>query len=173
MQFSHLSNLLGANGVLGNPSFNIGVLENPRPIDFVESSKLEGLIGASSRNFDFMGNSDHMGMGIGLGDMNGHNGMQPNFNGLCSTPFGGMSLDANNGGTNYIMDSCQRLMLPYDHEDQNAAIDVKPNPKLLSLEWQDQGCSDAGKESFGYLNGLGSWTGIMNGYGTSTTNPLV
>ncbi|KAI4343753.1 hypothetical protein L6164_011062 [Bauhinia variegata] len=174
LQFSHLGNLLGTNGALGNPSFNLGMLETPRPIDFIESSKLESLVGASSRNFDFMGNNDHMGMGVGLGDINGHNGLPLNFHGLCSSPFVGMSLDGNNGGSNLVMESCQRLMLPYDaHEDQNAAIDVKPNPKLLSLEWQDQGCSDVGKESFGYLNGLGSWSGVMNGYGSSTTNTLI
>ena len=188
MQFSHLGNLLGTNaGALGNPNFmeskySIGMLENPRPIDFMES-KLEGIIGSSSRNFDFFGNGD-MGMAVGLGgDMNnGHQngGLPHNFHGLNCSPvaaYGGMSLDGNNNvnGANYIMDSCQRLMLPYDaSEDHNASIDVKPNPKLLALEWQDQGCSDAGKESsFGYLNGPGSWSGMMNGYGSSTTNPLV
>ncbi|KAJ1418264.1 Zinc finger, Dof-type [Sesbania bispinosa] len=184
VQFSHLSNFLGTNaGALGNPNFmdnkynnnNIGMLENPRPIDFMES-KLEGIIGSSSRNFDFFGNSsDHMGMAVGLGDMNGQNGLPPNFHNLCSPAFGAMSFDGGNNNGGYLMDSCQRLMLPYDHanEDHNASIDVKPNPKLLSLEWQDQGCSDAGKESFGYLNGPGSWNGMMNGYGSSTTNPLV
>ncbi|XP_057442946.1 dof zinc finger protein DOF5.6 [Lotus japonicus] len=192
VQFSHLSNLLGANaGALGNPNFmeskygNIGMLDNPRPIDFMES-KLEGIIGSSgSRNFDFFGNSHHdMGMAVGLGDhhMSGtQNGMPPNFHGLCSPSFGGMSFDGvgshNNNNGAYLMDSCQRLMLPYDHandQDHNeASIDVKPNPRLLSLEWQDQGCSDAGKESYGYLNGPGSWTGgMMNGYGSST-NPLI
>ncbi|KAK7317180.1 hypothetical protein RJT34_01187 [Clitoria ternatea] len=190
VQFSHLSNFLGTNaGPLGNPNFmegkygGIGMLENPaRPIDFMMESKLEGIIGSSgSRNFDFFGNNDNMGMGVvGLGDhMNGtsQNGLPPNFHALCSPTFGGMSLDGNNNnnGGNYLMDSCQRLMLPYDaNEDHNnASIDVKPNPKqLLSLEWQDQGCSDAGKESsFGYLNGPGSWSGI--GYGSSATNPLV
>lgn len=184
VQFSHLSNFLGANaGALGNPNFmenkysNIGMLENPiRPIDFMES-KLEGIIGSSSRNFDFFGNSD-MGMAVGLGDhhMNGgQNELPPNFHALCAPAFGAMSLDGGNNNGGYIMDSCQRLMLPYgaSNEDHNASIDVKPNPKLLSLEWQDQGCSDAGKESFGYLSGPGSWTGMMNGYGSSTTNPLV
>lgn len=188
VQFSHLSNLLGTNGG-GNPNFmegkfGIGMIENPRPIDFMMESKLEGIIGSSSnnnssRNFDFFGNSD-MNMGsVSLGDHH-INGLPQNFHGLCSpASFGGMSIDhGNNVNTsNYLMDSCQRLMLPYDHanhEDHNASIDVKPNPKqLLSLEWQDQGCSDAGKDSFGYLNGQGSWTGMINGYGSSTTNPLV
>ncbi|XP_004501928.1 dof zinc finger protein DOF5.6 [Cicer arietinum] len=195
VQFSHLSNLLGTNGALGNPNFmenkygnNVGMLEinHPRPIDFMES-KLEGIIGSSSsRNFDFFGNShDHMsmsmnmnmGVGVGVGGdnnmMNGQNGLPHDFH----HAFGGMSFDHgnnNNIGAYNLMDSCQRLMLPYDANDEddhnNESIDVKPNPKLLSLEWnQDQGCSDAGKESYGY----GSWTGMMNGYGSSTTNPLV
>ncbi|KAE8124230.1 hypothetical protein FH972_019135 [Carpinus fangiana] len=186
-QLSHLTSMLGTHGTLGNPNFMDaryhGMLEspNPRPIDFMES-KLEGVVG-SSRNYDFMGNGDHhMGMVGGLGDLNGH-GLAPNFHTLCS-PFG-MSLDGNSGS---FMDTCQRLMLPYDHHHHHQhdandhqehhhhhhAIDVKPNTKLLSLDWQDQqGCSDAGKDSLVYLNGLGSWTGMMNGYGPSTTNPLV
>lgn len=172
--------------------FGIGMVENPRPIDFMMESKLEGIIGNSSnsRNFDFFGNSGEMGMGgsgsVGLGDHHHMNGLPQNFHGLCSPAFSGMSIDhgnnvntSSNGVTNnYLMDSCQRLMLPYDHanhhEDHNASIDVKPNPKqLLSLEWQDQGCSDGGKDSFGYLNGPGLWTGMINCYGSSTTNPLV
>uniref|UniRef100_A0A2N9HGN6 Dof zinc finger protein n=2 Tax=Fagus sylvatica TaxID=28930 RepID=A0A2N9HGN6_FAGSY len=169
VQFSHLSNILGTHGTLGNPNYN-GMLENPRPIDFMES-KLEAIVG-NSRNYDFMGNGD-MGMVGGLNDHLGGHGLAPNFHGICS-PFG-MSIDGNSGT---FMDTCQRLMLPYDHhandhhQDHNA-MDVKPNTKLLSLDWQDQGCSDAGKDSFAYINGLGSWTGMMNGYGSSTTNPLV
>ncbi|TKY55204.1 Dof zinc finger protein DOF5.6 [Spatholobus suberectus] len=179
-QFSHLNNLLGTNaGALGNPNFmesnyNMGMLENPRPIDFMES-RLDGMnmIRSSTRSFDLLENGDmSVGGGVGLGDMSGYNGMPLNYQGLSSPAFGGMSLDASisNVGT-YIMDSCQRLMLPYDGGDNthNGSIDVKPNPKLLSLEWQDQGCSDAEKVSLGYLNGSGSWTG----YGSSTTNPLV
>ncbi|CAK9164272.1 unnamed protein product [Ilex paraguariensis] len=70
----------------------------------------------------------------------------------------------------------QRLNLKLQHggnEDQNA-MEVKQNNKLLSLEWQDQGSSsDSGKGSFGYPNGLGLWTRMMNSYGSSATNPLV
>jgi len=110
--------------------------------------------------------------------VSGYNGLPLNYQGLCSPGFGGMSLDgsiSNNNVGNYIMDySCQRLMLPYDGGDNfnhDGSIDAKPNPKLLSLEWQDQGCSDAEKAvTLGYINGSsGSWTG----YGSSTTNPLV
>ncbi|EEF51997.1 zinc finger protein, putative [Ricinus communis] len=187
VQFSHLNNILNTQGTLANPTFmeskySIGMLENPRPIDFMES-KLEAIVGSSStsRNYDFMGNSD-MGMVSGLGDQinhhhhhhHHHQGLAPNYHGLCS-PFG-MSMDGSNGT---FMETCQRLMLPYDHQgnDEQNTIDVKPNAKLLSLEWQEQGqgCShDGGKDTFGYLNNLGSsWTGMMNGYGSSTTNPLV
>ncbi|XP_043806097.1 dof zinc finger protein DOF5.6 isoform X2 [Manihot esculenta] len=174
VQLAHLSNILATHqGALANPTFmetkyNIGMLENPRPVDFMES-KLEAIVG-SSRNYDFMGNGE-MGMVSGLGDMS-HQGLAPNFHGICS-PFG-ISVDGNNGT---FMETCQRLMLPYDHQgnnDEQNTIDVKPNTKLLALEWQDQACTDGGKDTFGYLNNLGSWTGMMNGYGSSTTtNPLV
>lgn len=169
MQFSHLGNILGTHSTLANPNFMDtkynAMLENPRPIDFMES-KLEAIVG-SSRNYDFMGNNE-LGMVGGLGNL-GHHGLTPNVHNLCS-PFG-MSLEGN-GGT--FIDTCQRLMLPYDaNEDQNA-IDVKPNTKMLSLDWQDQGCSDVGKDTFGYLGNLGpSWSGMMNGYGSSAANSLV
>ncbi|KAI9174211.1 hypothetical protein LWI28_013762 [Acer negundo] len=171
MQFSHhLGNILGSShhhGTLSsNPNFMLDHHQNnhPRPIDFMDS-KLEAIVGSSSRinnNYDFMGNGE-MGM---VGNL------APNVHGLCS-PFG-MSLDGNNGAT--FMDTCQRLMLPYDANDQDqSTIDVKPNTKLLALDWQDQGCSDAGKlDTFGYnLSNLGSWTGMMNNYGSSATNSLV
>lgn len=161
MQYSHLSNILGnPNNFLEN-KYNL-MLENPTPIDFMES-KYEALVGNSSRNHDFMGTAD---MGILSCDMGSPAGIisAPNFHNFCS-PFG-MSIDGNPGGA---------IMLPYEtHEDHNA-MDVKPNTKLLSLEWHDQqGCSDVGKDSFGYFNGVGSaWPGLMNGYGTSAPNPLV
>ncbi|CAN4099310.1 unnamed protein product [Withania somnifera] len=148
--FSHFGNFMGINN--NNYSF---LLENQHaPIDFMES-KYEALVGpVTSRNQNFMGNIDAAGLINGYGEMD-NSGIGPNFHGgFCST-FG----------------------LPMDG-NQNITMDVKPNPKILSLEWHDQqGCSSAGniKESFGYLNGgLGSWTGLMNsGYGSSATNPLV
>ncbi|KAL6997148.1 hypothetical protein U1Q18_007272 [Sarracenia purpurea var. burkii] len=186
VQFSHLTHLLGPHQVglgNGNPSFMErnynAVFENPRPIDFMER-EYESLVGGSSRNQEFMGNCELGMMGGGIGEMS--HGLAPNFHfQSLYSPFG-MALDGNNGGDGPFMDNtCQRLMLPYDHQvndqdqDQNT-VDVKPNTKILSLEWKDQGCSDAGKDSYGSssLNGLGSWTGFMNTYGTSsTTNPLV
>ncbi|XP_019154226.1 PREDICTED: dof zinc finger protein DOF5.6 [Ipomoea nil] len=166
MQFSHhqFTNFhLAPTGFLG--------IESPTPIDFMEGNAgfVMGGTTPPSRNQDFLGNN------------NGDFGMMAQTTFPTSTttlcPQFGMPIDGNTVGPT--------LMLPYDHhhhhhhgDDQfNAAMhhqDVKPNPKLLSLEWHnDQGCSDAGKDSFGYLNGVGSWTGLMNGYGSSATNPLV
>lgn len=165
VQFSqHLTTILGAHHGIGNPGdddhhhHHLMQLENPRPIDFMESKYdfIGGMVGG--------GIGDHMGSNRGLGI--------GNFNGVCSSPFG-LAIDGNDNGS--FIDSCQRLMLPYDalNEEQNT-IDVKPNPKsLLSLQWQDQ---EVGKDNttFGYLNNLGSWTGMINGYGSSTTtNQLV
>ncbi|CAL5333476.1 unnamed protein product [Camellia sinensis] len=175
VQLSHLTNLLGNHGGLGNPSFleskyNANAMfENPRPIDFMES-RYEGLVGIS-RNHDFMGNGDLAMMG-GLGhDMSHDHGltMTPNFHGLCS-PFGEKLFstpEANLSDQVPFMDTCQRLMLPYEgHIEDQTTMDVKPNTKLLTLEWHDQEASDVGKDSFGYLNSMGSWTGMMNGYGS-------
>lgn len=162
MQFSHHQ---FSNFHLAPTSF-MGI-ESPTPIDFMDSKYDAGFVvggtATPSRNQDFLGNGD-----FGM--------MAQTFPTLC--PQFGMPIDGNTVGPS-------TLMLPYDHhhhdnhhhEDQFNAMhnhqDVKPNPKLLSLEWHDQGCSDAGKDSFGYLNGVGSWTGLMNGYGSSATNPLV
>ncbi|KAL3529540.1 hypothetical protein ACH5RR_008862 [Cinchona calisaya] len=163
MQFSNLSNIFGNdNNNFMESKYNL-MLESPTPIDFMQS-KYEASVGNSSRNHDFLGNGD---MGILNCDISSPAGMissAPNFHNFCTSPFG-MSLDGNPAGT---------VMLPCEtHDDQNG-MDVKPNAKLLSLEWHEQGCSDAGKDSFGYYNGVGSsWPGLMNGYGTSATNPLV
>ncbi|KAF8390423.1 hypothetical protein HHK36_024949 [Tetracentron sinense] len=164
VQFAHLTTLLGSHGNQGNPntmeSHYNAVLENPRPIDFMES-KIDAILGNSSRNHDFMGNSE-MGFVGGLESSNLQN---------LYSPFG-ISLDHRNNGS--FMDTCHRLMLPFGGTEGSNAIDMKPNNKLLTLDWQEQGCSDQiGKDSFGFLNGLGSWTGAMNGYGSSATNPLV
>ncbi|KAL3824834.1 hypothetical protein ACJIZ3_020863 [Penstemon smallii] len=93
-------------------------------------------------------------------------------------------------GSNYsnILESdCQRTLMtmPYDQESYNE--DVKPininsnGGKInLSLELlhhhqqqqQQQASTTDGYNSF--VGGLGSsWTGLMNGYGSSATNPLL
>nr|QYF06665.1 Dof [Betula platyphylla] len=72
-QLSHLTNILGTHGTLGNPNYMDaryhGMMENPRPIDFMES-KLD-------RNYDFMGNGDHH-MGSWTGMMNGYGPLTTN-----------------------------------------------------------------------------------------------
>ncbi|XP_065880557.1 dof zinc finger protein DOF5.6 [Euphorbia lathyris] len=181
VQLSHINTILNQGGFSnGNPNFMLDQIQNPnnnRPIDFMES-KLEAIVGSTS--YDFMGNHN------GIGDIHhhqNHQGLVPNYHNLYSGnshPFGNMSSFDGSSGTNF-METCQRLMLPYDqiqnqgngHDNDECSIDVKPNTKLLSLEWQDQGYSENGKDSstFGYLNN--SWSGMINGYGTSTTNPLV
>ena len=148
VQFSHLSNFLGTHGLIMESKYG-GMLENARPVvDFME--------GSSRINHDFIGNCEVVGMGGIHADM-----ISQNFHGLCSqSPF-----DANAGA---FMDTCQRIMLPYEGNLEQNGIDVKPNPKLLSLDWQDQGNV--------YLNSLGSWNNgmVTSGYGpSSTTNPLV
>ncbi|CAN4088132.1 unnamed protein product [Withania somnifera] len=153
------------------------MLENQAPmIDFMES-KYEALVGstsaATSRNQDlFLGNGDTIGMMMSTtstGGLDHDNIVAQNF------PFGvntSMTMDnANNFG----------MLLPYENNNHHEVlqnintIDVKPNPKILSLEWHDQASNK--ESSFGYYSSsgsLGSWTGLMNGcYGSSATNPLV
>ncbi|XP_043704326.1 dof zinc finger protein DOF5.6-like [Telopea speciosissima] len=179
LHLSHLTSLLGhSSGNLGNPllmesKYN-ALLENPsRPtVDFMEN-KFDAILG-NPRNHDFMGSNHELGLMSGFGDV-GHNGFTPsNLHSLCSPYGNGICLDGNNNAT--VVDTCQRLMLPFDqgsNEDPLNAVETKPNKQFLSLEWQDQGCSEVGRDSFGYLNSLGSWNGVMNGYGSSTSNPLV
>ncbi|KAG8378900.1 hypothetical protein BUALT_Bualt07G0032600 [Buddleja alternifolia] len=171
MPFSSLSNPNFANVM--NPSF---LLENhPTPIDFMEN-KYDHFMGGGENFGGIMANAN-------------------NFHGICS-PFGYTSLDqnqyGNNSNGNNILESCQRLMIPsYDENhhnldnqiSNNEIHEVKPNAKILSLEWSDhhqqqqqqqQACTSDAGSSFGYnFGGLGSWTGLMNGYGSSAANPLV
>ncbi|XP_042498315.1 dof zinc finger protein DOF5.6-like [Macadamia integrifolia] len=166
LHLSHLSTLFGhSSGNLGNP-YN-ALLENPtRPtVDFMEN-KFDSILG-NPRNHDFMG-SNELGLLGSLGDV-GHNGFSPsNLHGLCSPYGNGICLDGNQIPS--------RLMLPFEgnHDQDPNVVETKPNKQLLSqLEWQDQGCSEVGRDSFGYLNSLGSWSGVMNGCGSSAANPLV
>ncbi|XP_017216134.1 dof zinc finger protein DOF5.6 [Daucus carota subsp. sativus] len=190
LQFSYLSHLLG--GSQGNGSFmdskynaflGTNTNTNPRPIEFLDSKYENEAI----MSHDFMGNGDHLGI-----MSNGADHHFPTFQGNASTtstfiptPYG-MSLDGNAsysyGGA--LMDTCHRLMLPNpsfeEHQEQGGGgggdVEVKPDTKLLALEWQqDQSSGKDNHHSFGYQNaGLGSWNaGLMNGYGSSATNPLV
>ena len=143
----HLANLIGAQIGLGGGTFMQagGMI---RPIDFMDS-KYEGtgFVGGN-RGHDFMGNgntnngSEHVRFLGGIGA--GYN--TANFGTIYSSnsPFGLASTnnihDYENSGIS-VMD--ERLLLPYDgnnHDHHESGVDVKPNPKLLSLEWrQDQG----------------------------------
>ncbi|KAK1363097.1 Dof-type domain-containing protein [Heracleum sosnowskyi] len=196
LQISYLNGLLGGTHGNGIPTsfidskYNtfLGTNPNPRPIDFMDNKyENQAII-----SHNFMGNGDNLGMmSNGINDHHFQT-FQGNAASSASTfiptPYG-MSLDGNSSTNNYggaFMDTCQRLMLPNYEENQNegVGVEVKPDTKLLALEWQLQdqsSCADqisAAKDnhhSFGYLNaGLGSWNaGLMNGYGTSATNPLV
>lgn len=151
--FSHFGNFMGNNNFMHHA-----------PIEFMES-KYEALVGTttSTRNQDFIGNVNVATID-GYGEMD-NSGIGPNYHGgVYSSTFGLGNMDGN----------------IINYEGQNITMDVKPNPKILSLEWHDQGCSNYSgniKESFGYLStgGLGTWTGLMNnGYGSSAmTNSLV
>ncbi|WMV21454.1 hypothetical protein MTR67_014839 [Solanum verrucosum] len=164
------------------------MLENQAPIiDFMES-KYEALVGSSSTTTNsrlnqdlFLGNCDNNNIGMMMMSGNSSTTGFVHDNNIVATnyPFG-ITSTMDNIGNNFGM------LLPYEnhhhhhHEEvQNInAVDVKPNPKILSLEWHDDQLGGNKESSFGYYSGnggLGSWTGLMNGncYGSSATNPLV
>lgn len=170
MQFS-ASNLFGIGNSSNIPSFMFENLNSSatRAIDFMENNGG----GGGSQFLGIMGNGGY------AAEMGSANILAQNYHGgnLCS-PFGGMTLDSIN---NPFM---ERGLIAYNHEGNDvhegtiSSLDVKP--KLLALEWQDQTCSSdhhggaASSGGGGYLTGLGSsWGGLVNGYGTSTSNPLV
>ncbi|XP_074349238.1 dof zinc finger protein DOF5.6-like isoform X2 [Apium graveolens] len=199
-QFSHLNNLLG--GSHGNGFNNAFLGINPRPLVFMESkyngeaTPLENQLhpvypGANREGYfrnhttishNFMGNGDHLGI-MSNGTLNDHfQTFQENAAATFNSTPDGMYLDGNSNGGAYL-DTCQRFMLPYNYQgidDQGCGIEVKPNTKLLALEWlQDQSCANlvTGKDNHqpsGNRNtGLASWTGLINGHGSSATSPLV
>ncbi|CAN8251833.1 unnamed protein product [Cochlearia groenlandica] len=190
--FSPFGGMLGSYSTPDQHS-NVGYLEskyggllsqNPRPIDFLDN-KFD-LMGMSNdhnmvmvdhgSNGDHHHHHHHMGLNHGLGlNTNNYNG---GFHGISQ----------GNGGGGGLMDisTGQRLMRSYydnhnheDHQRVTTLMGVKPNPKMLSVDWtQDQGYSNLGGKSDvggGYINGLGStWNGLMNSYGSSTkSNSMV
>ncbi|XP_058088341.1 dof zinc finger protein DOF5.6 [Magnolia sinica] len=157
------------NTMLGNPNFAEckydSMLGSHRNVEFTEN-KFDAILG-NTRNFSFMGSSESSHLG-GLGEV-GHGFNPSSLHGLTS-PFG-FSMD---GTHSSYMENGERLLHPFGGNDDSNAMEMKPSNKLLSLDWQDQGCSEVGKDTFGYpMTRLGSWSGVMNGYGPSTTNPLV
>ncbi|RWR85637.1 dof zinc finger protein DOF5.6-like protein [Cinnamomum micranthum f. kanehirae] len=165
-QLSHFNSLLGNPA---NPNFMEckydALMGYPRNGDFMET-KLDSML-VNPRSYAFMGNGDS-GQMICLDDAN-HGLTSSSLLGFNS-PFGYTMNDSQ--GT--YMESGERLLLPYGVNEDPNAIEMKPSHKMLSLEWQEQSCSEVGKDSFGYMiNGLGSWSGAINGYSSSTTNPLL
>ncbi|KNA25740.1 hypothetical protein SOVF_004030 [Spinacia oleracea] len=215
----HLAHLINAQMSLAGGGGG-GFMESGggliRPIDFMEC-KYEGLVGGGggggggNRGHDFMGsNSNNNNSTTNGSEQFGIMGGIGGYNGNFNSPFGVFNTTNDihhHDGSLGISFMDQRMLLPYDgnnhnhhhhhHHHQNGMDDVKPNPKLLSLEWQDQGCgggtttttttttntssdhNGGGKDSpYGYhMNGggatLGSWTGLMGGFQSPTTNSLV
>lgn len=147
---------------------------------------LMGNTGTSTRAHDLLG-STSIGVDFGVHGMSSapNNFMNPLSS--SSSPFGA-SIEGNSSGV--LESGYQRLMLPYDynhhmnsngHDHQGGLVDVKPSPKLLSLQWQDSngGANVGNRESFGYnnggYNGFSAWGAgsMLNGYTPSTTNPLI
>ncbi|PPD79629.1 hypothetical protein GOBAR_DD23431 [Gossypium barbadense] len=76
------------------------------------------------------------------------NFMESKYNPLLENP----------GPIDFLSRNYDRITFPYAANEDQHATDVKPNTKLLSLDcWQDQGCSDAGKDTYGFFNNLGPW----------------
>ncbi|KAK4791521.1 hypothetical protein SAY86_031934 [Trapa natans] len=112
--------------------------------------------------------------GGGFGDLS-ITDFGPSFHRLCSDySIISSSTDGVHNFGEHFMDN--------NNSYQSAiSMDVKPNPRLLSLDWQEDDSSEAGRSNInatfgGYsFNGMGSsWTGmVMNEYGSSTASPLV
>ncbi|KAJ8641950.1 hypothetical protein MRB53_018644 [Persea americana] len=165
-QLSHLNTLLGHPGNNNFMDCKYDTIPgNPRNGDFMET-KFEAILG-NSGNYAFMGVGDP-GHVVGLDAVSQGLGSS-NLLGLNS-PFG-YSTDGTHGT---YLDTGERLLLPFGGNEDPNAIGMKPTNKMLALEWQEQSCPEVGKDSIGYMmNGLGSWSGAMNGYGSSTADPLL
>ncbi|KAK4774433.1 hypothetical protein SAY86_009368 [Trapa natans] len=113
----------------------------------------------------------------GFGDLS-TTGFGPSIHGLCSnygvisSPTDVLPNTNNSFGAHFMENNNYQSAIP---------MDLKPNPRLLSLDWQEHDSSEAEKGNInptfgGYgFNGLGSsWAGmVINEYGSSTANPLV
>ncbi|RWR93936.1 dof zinc finger protein DOF5.6-like protein [Cinnamomum micranthum f. kanehirae] len=169
MQFSHLNTLLSMSGDPNSMECKYDTsptLGNLRHVDFMKD-KLDAVLG-NSRTYSFMGTNDLGHLGGGVGDMS-HGFTSTSNHGSCSSY--GFNMD---GTQAPYMGIGEKMLLPFAGGEDPNAVDIKPSNRLLSLEWEDQGCSEVQRDPLGHMmNGLGSWSGTMNGYGPSTTNPLV
>ncbi|XP_075490677.1 uncharacterized protein LOC142529140 [Primulina tabacum] len=138
-----------SNGILTanmNPHHSSFLLENPAPVPHFLENKHESLFGG--RDF------------IGLISGENFGGINDNFGGLCYR-------------TGIDQNISSRMQLQYENHHE---LEAKPmnTSKILSLEWhnlQQEACnSETGK---GYPSGInGSWTGLMNGFGSSINSML-
>ncbi|CAL9771088.1 unnamed protein product [Musa acuminata subsp. burmannicoides] len=143
----------------------------PRNIDFTEckynlmlDNTMDGL-DLMDTKFGAMFPRSHLPLGggiAGLGEAS-HGFTSAGFHGSNACGF---SIDGNHAA---FMETCQKLALPLEEREEANAVDVKPSDRILSMEWQDQCCADAGREAMGCSDGLGSWSGMMNGHGSSAT----
>ncbi|URE47378.1 Zinc finger protein [Musa troglodytarum] len=143
----------------------------PRNADFTEckynlmlDNTMDGL-DLMDAKFGAMFPRSHLPLGGGIA------GLGEASNGFTSAGFHGsnacgFSIDGNHAA---FMEACQKLALPLEGHEEANAVDVKPGDRILSMEWQDQCCADAGREAMGCSDGLASWSGMMNGHGSSAT----
>ncbi|MQL75818.1 hypothetical protein Taro_008209 [Colocasia esculenta] len=176
----HLSHL---GSLASGPHIGLNLLECKYDAMFESHGGVDGgefgAVLGNPRNLLFLGGGGGgdvvRGMGGTLGEL-GHG--FPSSSGFDAgvSPLGfPVEGNGNSSGGGMFMSSCQRLGLPLDgQEEDHNAVEMKPSTsKLLSLEWQDQGCADVGRDGFGYSGGLGLWAGVMNSHGASTSNPLI
>ncbi|KAK4749664.1 hypothetical protein SAY87_027113 [Trapa incisa] len=129
------------------------------PMDFIMEGKLEAIVGSSNpsscggnNNYDFMGNNNpcseqvqQLGLGVlmgdaaNFGDLSMSSSFGPNFHGLCSSSpsYGAIPSPMDHP----MVPHCgigEANFMENNFYQNTATIDVKPNPKLLSLEWHDQ-----------------------------------
>ncbi|EHA8587209.1 dof zinc finger protein DOF5.6 [Cocos nucifera] len=159
VQFPHLDSLTDTPRNLNfmeckyNPMLG---LSSPGDLDLM-NTKFGAMVG-SSRGHTFLGEA----AGMGLGETS-HGFTVGGFHGV--SPLG-LSAEGNHGA---FVEACRRLALPFEAQEETNAAEVKSDNRILSLEWQEQCCADAGRESGGYSDNLGLWAGMINVRGPSTT----
>nr|QGH84103.1 dof zinc finger protein DOF5.6 [Lilium regale] len=147
---------------------NKQILNHPQPISCFQDSHGTDLHLSFSANQDTQYRSlvNLMEYKYGTPMFLGSNSLDFGFGGSTSHFMGGSGFD--NMGLE-ITDHFNPLgfSLPFEGQEGQSGGDVKPVERGLSLEWQEPGCGEIGRESFGYSNGLGLWGGMVNGHGSS------